>query len=155
MGWCGCWAARDERGRPPARHTRRSRRVLAARDAGDLRTGAAPPPRREGADILWWTNPVVAEPFHEALNNAMARFKAIAAPVDIAGQLRGLQALLDDDVLTADDMRRAKDLFLGRAPDQRQVMERSLRSLFELKQAGVLNAVEFDIKKRDILATTK
>jgi len=52
-------------------------------------------------------------------------------------------------------MQRAKDLFLGRAPDQRQLMERNLRSLHELRKSGVLSQIEFDIKKQDILATTK
>jgi hypothetical protein len=75
--------------------------------------------------------------------------------VDLATQLRTLQALVNDGIITADEMQRAKDLFLGRAPDQRQLMERNLRSLHELRKSGVLSQIEFDIKKQDILATTK
>ncbi len=110
---------------------------------------------QDSGGAVWWLAPTAAEPFAEAFTGAIARFATTAAPIDLAAQLRALQGLVDDGVLTADDMQRAKDLFLGRAPDQRQAMERSLRSLFELKRAGVLNAVEFEIKKRDLLATTK
>ena len=106
-------------------------------------------------EAIWWASPEVAGPFVEQFKAAMARFAATAGPVDVAGQLRALRALVDDGVITNEDMDRAKDLFLGRAPDQRQVMERSLRSLYDLRKAGVLDQIEFDIKKRDILATTK
>lgn len=99
--------------------------------------------------------PSEAESFMEHFRAAMARFAALAAPVDLAAQLRALQALADDGILTHGEMQRAKDLFLGRPPDQRQLMERNLRSLHELRKSGVLNQIEFDIKKQDILATAK
>jgi hypothetical protein len=102
-----------------------------------------------------WSAPAPAEPFMELFQAAMARYMALAGPVDMAAQLRALQTLVNDGILTRGEMQRAKDLFLGRPPDQRQLMERNLRSLHELRKSGVLNQIEFDIKKQDILATTK
>lgn len=99
-----------------------------------------------------WAEPHSAEPFIEQFKAAMARYVVLAAPIDIATQIRSLQALVNEGILTAEEMRRAKDLFLGRPPDQRQLMERNLRSLHELRKTGVLNQIEFDIKKQDILA---
>jgi hypothetical protein len=102
-----------------------------------------------------WSEPASAEELMELFRPAIARYTGLAAPVDMAAQLRALQTLVTEGVLTPAEMQRAKELFLGQQPDQRQLMERNLRSLHELRKGGVLNQIEFDIKKQDILATVK
>ena len=91
----------------------------------------------------------------KGLVDGVAEIHVVVTNDDPAGQLKALNELVTEGVLTRADMERAKDKFLGRSPDQRLSMTRTLRSLHELRQAGVLTDVEFDIKKRDILATTK
>lgn len=73
---------------------------------------------------------------------------------DVAEQLRQLQQLVAEGVLTSADMERAKDRYLGHPPDKRESMLRTLRSLHELRSSGVLTQIEFDAKKRQILAST-
>lgn len=74
---------------------------------------------------------------------------------DVAELIRQLKALRDEDVLTDDEFERAKERYLGRGPDERQSMVRTLSSLSELRKSGVLNEIEFEIKKRDVLASSK
>jgi len=73
---------------------------------------------------------------------------------DVAELLRRLKMLKDDGVLTDEEWERAKVRYLGHAPDQREAMLRTLGGLSDLRKAGVLSSVEFEIKKRDFLATT-
>lgn len=87
----------------------------------------------------------------DAINAALESAKV--ANVDVAGLIRQLKVLHDEGVLTADEFERAKARYLGRAPDETQSLLKTLSSLNDLRKAGVLNQVEFDIKKRDLLAT--
>jgi len=74
---------------------------------------------------------------------------------DVGELIRQLKSLHDDGVLSSDEFERAKQRYLGQGPDDRQAMVRTLSSLSELRKSGVLTQVEFDIKKRDVLATTR
>ena len=49
-------------------------------------------------------------------------------------------------------MTKAKQLLLGKPPDQQQEAARLLRSLYELHRQGVLSQSEFNLKKWDILS---
>ncbi len=74
---------------------------------------------------------------------------------DLADLIRRLKQLRDDGVLSEDEFDRAKGRYLGRDPNEREAMLRTLTGLNDLRKAGVLTQVEFDIKKRDYLATAK
>jgi hypothetical protein len=74
---------------------------------------------------------------------------------DLADLIRRLKQLHDEGVLTDDEFERAKERYLGHAPSEREAMLRTLTGLSDLKRAGVLTQVEFEIKKRDFLATAK
>jgi len=89
--------------------------------------------------------------FVEAIRGAVAGARAGSG--DVAILVRELKALRDEGVLSDDEFERAKERYLGREPDDRQAMLRTLSSLNDLRTAGVLTQVEFDIKKRDLLAT--
>jgi hypothetical protein len=72
---------------------------------------------------------------------------------DLADLIRRLKLLHDEGVLTEDEFERAKERYLGHAPSERETMLRTLTGLSDLRKAGVLSQVEFEIKKRDFLAT--
>lgn len=91
--------------------------------------------------------PDLVDAINAALNTAQL------AGVDVAGLIRELKVLHDEGVLTADEFDRAKARYIGRGPDETHALLKTLNSLNELRKAGVLNQVEFDIKKRDLLAT--
>ncbi len=74
---------------------------------------------------------------------------------DLAELLRQLKRLQEEGVLTDDEFDRAKERYIGHAPNERESMLRTLTGLSDLRKAGVLSQVEFEIKKRDFLATTK
>lgn len=89
----------------------------------------------------------------DAIRGAVAACRA--GNSDVAELIRQLKSLRDEGVLTEDELERAKERYLGRGPDERQAMVRTLNSLSDLRKAGVLSQVEFDIKKRDVLASSK
>jgi len=76
-----------------------------------------------------------------------------ASPVvSIAEELRQLDGLVRDGILTREDFERAKDMFLGKAPDKREQAVELLRNLHDLMQNGILSQSEFNMKKWDILS---
>ena len=70
----------------------------------------------------------------------------------VADELSELAALRDEGTLTDDDWARAKGLFLGKQPSDRDQAVEHLRKLYELHKAGVLSESEFNSKKWDVLA---
>jgi len=89
----------------------------------------------------------------DAIRGAMAASRA--GNGDVAELIRQLKVLHDDNVLTGEEFERAKERYVGRGPDERQAMVRTLSSLSDLRKSGVLNQIEFEIKKRDVLASSK
>lgn len=69
-----------------------------------------------------------------------------AAALAILGELRN-QGLLDEV-----DWQRAKELMLGKRPDQQQEAIDLLRQLYDLVKAGVVSQGEFNLKKWEILS---
>lgn len=96
---------------------------------------------------------VVSEPFKEQFERIVAQNDVRKSTVDVAGQLSAMHQLWTEGVLSDTEFERSKELFLGRTPDQQQVAEKSLRSLQQLKDSGVLNEAEFAAKKWEILST--
>jgi hypothetical protein len=111
----------------------------------------------------WGKDKKAAENFWVALDHVVSRatiqmasqtVQTIHAPqgLSIAEELRQLDKLVREGVLTHDDFERAKEVFLGKAPDKREQTVQVLRSLYDLTQKGVLSQSEFNIKKWDILS---
>ena len=74
------------------------------------------------------------------------------ATADIAQQLSAMSLLFQEGVLTESEFKRSKEIFLGKSADQEQQAERALRSLKQLKDAGVLTDAEFATKKWDVIS---
>lgn len=89
-----------------------------------------------------------------------AALASIVAPVgaqlhattSIADELAKLEALKASGILSAEDWERAKEAYLGKAPDLRENAVEGLRSLHGLYRDGVLSESEFNIKKWEILS---
>jgi hypothetical protein len=92
-------------------------------------------------------------PMADAIRAAVATARE-GGGVDLADLLRKLKELHDQGALTGDEFERAKQRYLGHGPDQRESMLRTLTGLNDLRRAGVLTQVEFEIKKRDFLASS-
>lgn len=75
--------------------------------------------------------------------------------VSVADELARLGELKGQGLLSDGDWERAKDLFLGKEPDERQKAITNLRQLHELHKSGVLSESEFNTKKWDILSRTR
>lgn len=88
--------------------------------------------------------------FAAALEHAMATARAPRASV--GDELARLRILVEEGVLNEGDFERAKDLFLGKQVDKRQIAVEQLRQLHGLARAGVLTESEFRMKKWDVLA---
>jgi hypothetical protein len=81
-----------------------------------------------------------------------AQHSTIGGELSIAEQLSKLAELRDQGLLDDDDWERAKDLFLGKAADEREAAITNLRQLYGLRQNGVLSESEFNMKKWDVLS---
>jgi hypothetical protein len=92
--------------------------------------------------------------FCRALRDAHDRSQLAAtnADVSVAQQLSKLAELKGQGLLDDDDWQRAKDLFLGKVPDEREQAITNLRQLHGLRQSGVLSESEFNMKKWDVLS---
>jgi hypothetical protein len=78
----------------------------------------------------------------------------VGAPFSVAKELRSLTDLFDQGGLSRDEFERAREIYLGRPLDKVQQMLRNLQDLYHLYQQGVLGKIEFEIKKRDLLAAS-
>ena len=105
----------------------------------------------EGGNFI--STPKYADPFKKDFERIMSRYTALAATVDVAGQLSAMHQLWTEGVLSDDEFEKSKALFLGRSPDQQQVAESNLRSLKQLKDSGVISEAEFAAKKWEILSS--
>jgi len=90
--------------------------------------------------------------FISALRAAVSRHQHVSSSDGIAAELERLAALRTNGVLDDRDWVRAKDLFLGKPPNDQQDAVRLLGNLFALKQKGVLSKSEFNTKKWEILS---
>lgn len=93
-----------------------------------------------------------AQAICDAVHRAASSASRSKRGASVAEELAKLAALRDSGVLSGEDWERAKDLFLGKGPDQRRVAIEHLRQLHGLFKAGVLSESEFNSKKWDILA---
>jgi hypothetical protein len=97
-------------------------------------------------------------PSHRAADDAAKNInlyllrRMAAQPVSPADELHKLAQLVKDGVLTTEEWTRAKELYLGKPEDKREQTIDTLRKLYKLKLSGVLSAMEFNMKKWDILA---
>jgi hypothetical protein len=73
----------------------------------------------------------------------------------VAEELSKLAGLRDAGVLTDDDWERAKDLYLGKRPSEREAAIQQLKQLHSLQTSGVLSESEFRMKKWDVLSKPK
>lgn len=97
-----------------------------------------------------------AKEIRDAIDQAVTdRENASGASASIADEISKLAALRDEGVITGDDWERAKDLYLGKRPSERDEAVKQLRKLHDLRRDGVLSESEFNSKKWDILARTK
>lgn len=97
-------------------------------------------------------DPAAGEKFQEVFLAGVNRYRVVANSTDVAEQIAALGKLYQDGVLTEDEFQRSKELFLGKTPDLQQQTERNLRSLKQLRDAGVLSEAEFATKKWDLLS---
>jgi len=96
-----------------------------------------------------------ATEIRDAIEKAVTdRENAGHASPSVAEELSKLAALRDEGAITSDDWERAKDLYLGKPPSERDESVRQLRKLHDLRRDGVLSESEFNSKKWDILART-
>lgn len=109
-----------------------------------------------GSDIApdgtLYTDPDQAERFMEVFNASVARFASVASTPDFAEQISAMHHLWRDGVLTEAEYQRSKELFIGKAPDAEQEAKRTLLSLKQLRDAGVLSEAEYSTKKWDVLS---
>lgn len=80
--------------------------------------------------------------------------KTQAPGLSVAEELGQLAVLRQAGTLSDEDWERAKDLFLGKQPNEREAAIDQLKKLGELHRAGILSESEFNSKKWDILVRT-
>ena len=107
------------------------------------------PPTR---DVYYKSDLASAEKFQEIFDVNAKRFSAVSATSDVAQQLSAMNLLYQDGVLSDSEFKRSKEIFLGKSADEEQRAERALRSLKQLRDAGVLSEAEFATKKWDVLS---
>lgn len=93
----------------------------------------------------------ICQKIMEAIEKGRTAPAANAGP-SIADELQKLAELSDSGALSADEWTRAKELFLGKAPDSRTAALDSLSKLHSLHKAGVLSEGEFNMKKWEVLS---
>jgi hypothetical protein len=107
------------------------------------------PPTR---DVYYKSDLASAEKFQEIFDVNARRFSAVSATADVAQQLSAMNLLYQEGVLSESEFKRSKEIFLGKSADEEQRAERTLRSLKQLRDAGVLSEAEFATKKWDVLS---
>lgn len=107
------------------------------------------PPTR---DVFYKSDLASAEKFQEIFDVNAKRFSVVSATADFAQQLSAMNILYKEGVLSEAEFKRSKEIFLGKSVDEEQRAERALRSLKQLRDAGVLSEAEFATKKWDVLS---
>jgi hypothetical protein len=70
----------------------------------------------------------------------------------LADEFEKLFQLAHDGVLSSEEFKKAKEAYLGKTPDVRDLAVSNLRQLHSLYKSGVLTEGEFRLKKWDILS---
>ena len=70
----------------------------------------------------------------------------------IAEEIKKLSLLCEEGILTQEELERAKEMLLGKPPNQIDESIRLLRNLRGLQKQGVLSESEFNMKKWDVLS---
>lgn len=83
---------------------------------------------------------------------AMSRTASSGGPISVSAELARLSELASAGAISPPEWERAKQLFLGKPENARDVAARQLRQLYDLHRSGVLSESEFNSKKWDILA---
>ncbi|NTW29546.1 MAG: SHOCT domain-containing protein [Coriobacteriia bacterium] len=96
-----------------------------------------------------------AKLIREAIEQALTSGVTLGSQSSIADELSKLAELRDASVISSEDWERAKDLYLGKRPDERAAAIIQLRRLHELHRDGILSESEFNSKKWDILSRSK
>ncbi len=106
----------------------------------------------EALEVGTW-EPREAVEMREALERALEYRESVGARgASVASELERLAALKSSGALSEDDWARAKDLFLGKAPDAQERAVEHLRELHDLWRSGVLSESEFNAKKWEVLS---
>lgn len=106
----------------------------------------------EALEVASW-EPREAVDMREAIERALEyRESAGVRSGSVASELERLAALRSSGALSEDDWARAKDLFLGKAPDVQERAVEHLRELHDLWRSGVLSESEFNAKKWEVLS---
>lgn len=106
----------------------------------------------EALEVGTW-EPKEAVEMCEALERALEYRGSVGARgASVASELERLAALRSSGALSEDDWARAKDLFLGKAPDAQERAVEHLRELHDLWRSGVLSESEFNAKKWEVLS---
>jgi hypothetical protein len=91
--------------------------------------------------------------FQDCFKTGMARFTGVVASTpNFVEQISAMQQLHDQGVLSKEEFQRAKELFIGKAPNAEIEMQRTLLNLKQLKDAGVLTEAEYAAKKWTIIS---
>lgn len=94
-----------------------------------------------------------AQEFVQALDAAVARARGVVdGGRDLAAQIDALNSLKEEGVISAAEFSRAKELYVGKAPDAQALAAQRLRSLKALHSQGLLTDAELAAKKWDALA---
>ena len=91
--------------------------------------------------------------FQDAFKTSTSRFSGVAASnPNFVEQISAMQELYNQGVLTEAEFNRAKELFLGKAPNAEIEMQRTLVNLKQLRDAGVLTEAEYATKKWSLIS---
>lgn len=93
-----------------------------------------------------------AEVFRDAWNATMISVDAKSKSTSVTKELKELNLLRKEGVLSEDEFTRAKEIFIGRKPDAQVKMASSLRSLKQLRDSGVLSEAEYATKKWEVIS---
>ena len=70
----------------------------------------------------------------------------------IADEVGKLAVLAKEGIVSPEEFAKAKEVYLGKAPDRQEAAVTNLRQLYSLLRSGVLTEGEFRLKKWDILS---
>lgn len=89
--------------------------------------------------------------FADQLKHLLAT-KEAQKEASMADEISKFAQLAKEGIMSQDELERAKELFLGRPPNQVDQSIQLLRNIKELQKQGVLSESEFNMKKWDILS---
>lgn len=90
--------------------------------------------------------------FVETCRKLMDHDQRTRSGSSVADELEKLLALAKSGALSRAEWQRAKEMFIGQAPDRQAATRRDLSSLYDLHRRGVLSASEYNEKKWDLLS---